>query len=511
MFFAVRLQNRHLLCAGRNASASTREDPVRTLPRRGNLPSALMAAALSPLGWADALDAELFSSVLPFWLAHSEDATNGGFFDCLAGDGRVFDRTKHVWLLGRQVFMLARIANEATDSQMHMLASAPPRAPGPKAGASAAEAAPFASGLPSIRVIEPSRAGLLAAAKRGLAFLRKHAIDAATGHVWFALSETGEAVAAQRKPFSAAFMSMAMAEVARADRDKELFAEACKWLDTFCRWSADPSLLRGPAPPGAPALSPLNVPMIELNLISELSRFFESAPERDAWRSEQRAAAVAAILTHWRPELGATLEHCTADGGVDSSTSQGRLHNPGHAIEAGWFVMEEGMRTEDSELVSTGCKMAAASLNAGWDGQLPGCGKDTEAEAEAGVSAGSGGIVYFLDALGGQPTQLEADMKLWWPVCEAMIALSMQFAATGDEAAMARFDVVARFALDRFSDAKPGPAGPGAGEWVGYLSKDLRVTHSFKGGPYKGCFHVPRALFMCAALLRQGAAAWPAE
>ncbi|KAA0165653.1 hypothetical protein FNF28_03403 [Cafeteria roenbergensis] len=460
-----------------------------------------MAAALSPLAWADALDAELFESVLPFWLAHSEDATNGGFFDCLKADGGVFDRTKHVWLLGREVFMLARIANEATDSQMHLLARASARGPAPEGGDSGAAADGSATvSSPSIRAIEPSREGLLAAARRGLDFLRRHAIDPATGHVWFALSERGEAVAAQRKPFSAAFLSMAMAEVARADRDETLFAEACAWLETFCRWSEDPSLLRGPPPPGAPALSPLNVPMIELNLISELSKFFGDAKERDGWRTEQRAKAVAAILEHWHPELGATLEHCAPGGGVDASTSLGRLHNPGHAIEAGWFVMEEGLRTKNAELVSTGCAMAAASLQAGWDGDLPGCGSKAssgEKPSAAGCApGGSGGIVYFLDVLGSQPTQLEADMKLWWPVCEAMIALSMQFAATGDAVAMARFDVVARFALEHFSDAKPGRAGPGAGEWVGYLSRDLRVTHSFKGGPYKGCFHVPRALFM---------------
>jgi ABC-type glutathione transport system ATPase component len=36
--------------------------------------------------------------------------------------------------------------------------------------------------------------------------------------------------------------------------------------------------------------------------------------------------------------------------------------------------MEEGLRTKNAELVSTGCAMAAASLQAGWDGDLPGCG-----------------------------------------------------------------------------------------------------------------------------------------
>jgi N-acylglucosamine 2-epimerase len=33
-----------------------------------------------------------------------------------------------------------------------------------------------------------------------------------------------------------------------------------------------------------------------------------------------------------------------------------------------------------------------------------------------------------------------------------------------------------------------------AGEWWGYADRAGVVTHRFKGGPYKGCFHVPRAL-----------------
>jgi N-acylglucosamine 2-epimerase len=39
------------------------------------------------------------------------------------------------------------------------------------------------------------------------------------------------------------------------------------------------------------------------------------------------------------------------------------------------------------------------------------------------------------------------------------------------------------------------------GEWWGYTDRHGDVTHRFKGGAYKGCFHVPRALWLCQALL----------
>jgi N-acylglucosamine 2-epimerase len=44
------------------------------------------------------------------------------------------------------------------------------------------------------------------------------------------------------------------------------------------------------------------------------------------------------------------------------------------------------------------------------------------------------------------------------------------------------------------------------GEWFGYCDRDGHVTHRFKGGPYKGCFHVPRCLLMCYQLLEEAAA-----
>lgn len=44
---------------------------------------------------------------------------------------------------------------------------------------------------------------------------------------------------------------------------------------------------------------------------------------------------------------------------------------------------------------------------------------------------------------------------------------------------------------------------PTHGEWYGYLTREWNVNQSFKGGPYKGCFHVPRCLLFCLQTLSQ--------
>ena len=53
------------------------------------------------------------------------------------------------------------------------------------------------------------------------------------------------------------------------------------------------------------------------------------------------------------------------------------------------------------------------------------------------------------------------------------------------------------YSMAHFSDGEgSGGQGSGHGEWFGYLDEAGRVNQRFKGGPYKGCFHVPRALFL---------------
>ena len=85
-------------------------------------------------------------------------------------------------------------------------------------------------------------------------------------------------------------------------------------------------------------------------------------------------------------------------------------------------------------------------------------------------------------------------MKLWWPHAEAMVATLMAFKHTGKPMWWSRFEQAASYTLSKFPDRE-------GGEWFGYLDRAGKVTHSFKGGPYKGAFHVPRALLMCEIML----------
>ena len=58
-----------------------------------------------------------------------------------------------------------------------------------------------------------------------------------------------------------------------------------------------------------------------------------------------------------------------------------------------------------------------------------------------------------------------------------------------------RFQIVATYVMEHFKDTERG------GEWYGYLNRQGELTQRFKGGPYKGCFHVPRALWLVVGIL----------
>jgi N-acylglucosamine 2-epimerase len=112
------------------------------------------------------------------------------------------------------------------------------------------------------------------------------------------------------------------------------------------------------------------------------------------------------------------------------------------------------------------------------------------ATLEFGWDTEFNGIYYFLDRLGHPPQQLEWDQKLWWVHLETLVALSMAYKLTGRSKCYEWLCRVQQYTWDHFPD-------PEYGEWFGYLNRQGTILLPLKGGKWKGCFHVPRALYHC--------------
>ena len=148
---------------------------------------------------------------------------------------------------------------------------------------------------------------------------------------------------------------------------------------------------------------------------------------------------------------------------------EGRLLNPGHAIEAMWFIMDLGKRFNDQSLIKKACSIMLNTLEHAWDKE-------------------HGGLFYFMDVKGSPPQQLEWDQKLWWVHAETLVALAKAFKMTGDERCATWFEKVHDYTWKHFRD-------PEYGEWFGYLNREGKVLLPLKGGKWKGCFHIPRSLY----------------
>uniref|UniRef100_A0A6I8N6N0 N-acylglucosamine 2-epimerase n=1 Tax=Ornithorhynchus anatinus TaxID=9258 RepID=A0A6I8N6N0_ORNAN len=377
--------------------------------------------------WKDRVEQEL-DRVLQFWTKHSHDVEYGGFFTCLGRDGQVYDDLKYVWLQGRQVWMYCRLYRKVT------------------------------------RFRQPE---LLEAAKAGGEFLLKHARVCPPGNKCaFVLTRDGRPVKVQRTIFSECFYVMAMDELWRTTGETRYQREAVKMMDQIVFWvREDPSGLGRPKLSGAPAAEAMAVPMMLLNLVDQLGEADEvltgKYKELGDWCAQR-------ILRHLQRNGQAVLENVSEDG-EELPGCLGRNQNPGHAIEAGWFLLRHAARRGDLALRAQAIdKFLLLPFHCGWDPEH------------------GGGLLSFQDADQLCPTQLEWDMKLWWPHSEAMIAFLMGYTQSRDPTLLSLFCQVAEYTFTKFRD-------PEYGEWYGYLNREGKVALTIKGGPFK-------VLMVCGAL-----------
>lgn len=218
------------------------------------------------------------------------------------------------------------------------------------------------------------------------------------------------------------------------------------------------------AAPGARALKSFALPMILCNVALEI----EPLLDPDFLQRTIDTCVHEVMDVFYRPELGLIVEHLGTDGEL-VDCFDGRLLNPGHAIEAMWFIMDLGKRLGRKDLIEKAVQIALREAEYGWDKQY-------------------GGIFYFMDRLGQPCQQLEWDQKLWWVHIETLITMLKGYALTGNEECLVWFERVHHYVWTHFTD-------PDFPEWYGYLNRRGEVLLPLKGGKWKGCFHVPRGLY----------------
>ena len=377
---------------------------------------------------AEQYKSELLDKVIPFWLNKSQDLEHGGYFTCLERDGEIFDTDKFIWMQGREVWMFSSLYNKVEKKQEW-----------------------------------------LDCAIQGAEFLKKYGHDG--NYNWyFSVDREGNPLVEPYNIFSYTFAVIAFGQLSIATGNQEYAEIAKKTFDIVLSKVDNPKGKWNKAAAGARSLKSFALPMILCNVALEIEPLLEPK-----FMEETINTCIHEVMdVFYRPELGLIVEHLSTEGEL-VDCFDGRLLNPGHAIEAMWFIMDLGKRLGRQDLIEKAVQIALNEAEYGWDEKY-------------------GGIFYFMDRLGHPCQQLEWDQKLWWVHIETLITMIKGYQLTGNEKCLEWFERVHDYVWTHFTDAEYP-------EWYGYLNRQGEVLLPLKGGKWKGCFHVPRGLFQCWQIL----------
>ncbi|MEA1951190.1 MAG: AGE family epimerase/isomerase [Planctomycetota bacterium] len=339
----------------------------------------------------------MFDDVIPWWLRHSLDRENGGYYGHLGRDGTPYSTDKYMWTTGRQVWMFSHLYN--THEQ---------------------------------------RPEWLEAARLGADFMLEHGFRE-NGKMHFRLTRQGESRSEALSTYTEVFGSIAMAEYSKATGDDRLWDRAVAIYDYLI-----PRLGR-----------PNNTPMLGYPLDAEIhlhahdmcritvSWVFDEVRPHDRFIDDLEMSAKSIIDRHWKPDGlpgsagGVLLENVAMDGSPMLDIAECRMFHPGHAIESAWMMMEIALKQDNAKLFDTSVDIMLTSLKHGWDEKY-------------------GGIRYITNYDWTPTHDLGADLKLWWPHSEALYALLLAWTCTGREDVGRWYEDVHQYTFDHFPDPEHG-------------------------------------------------------
>ncbi len=371
----------------------------------------------------------LLADTLPFWFPRCVDEEYGGYLVARDRDGSLLDDDKGVWQQGRAAWLLGKLYNTVE-----------------------------------------RRPQWLDWARQGIEFIDRYGFDPEDGRMWFHLTRDGQPIRKRRYAFSEAFASIAYGEYAQATGSEAYAEKARRAFRRFVDHNLNPQGVQ-PKYTNTRPMKSIGFPMITIAVCQELRESID-LPDANDWIDRSIKAIRRDFL---KPDLECVMETVGLNGEVIDHFD-GRTLNPGHSIEGAWFIMHEGRRRGDRDLVAMGCQMLDWMWRRGWDEEY-------------------GGILYFRDLYGKPVQEYWQDMKFWWPHNETIIATLSAYLLTGDDKYAQWHQQIHDWSFDHFPDREHG-------EWFGYLHRDGRLSVTIKGNLWKGPFHLPRMQLTCWRMLQ---------
>ena len=246
----------------------------------------------------------LTENILRFWLTHGLDKDNGGIWTGLDEQGNLIETDKSVWFQGRALWVFSHAYEK----------------------------------------IYPNK-DYLQAADYIVRFLDSYCFDN-DGRMFFRVTADGKPVIKRiRYFFSEAFAALGYAAYGRITGNKEYCNKAFYLYQQIKKLRSTDGLL---IPKFNQAVEPsisFGPDMILINVLSEL-RY--SLPQKAEMITNDISNLISHIERYFvRDDMHIVLEQCSPDGTFMKDHFEGRQINPGHAIEGAWFIMEEGIITNN--------------------------------------------------------------------------------------------------------------------------------------------------------------------
>jgi N-acylglucosamine 2-epimerase len=388
----------------------------------------------------DYYKSELLEDIVPFWEPRIVDREYGGYLSCFDRKGNVFKDVKPGWFVGRNIYTFSYLYNTVE-----------------------------------------KRPQWLSIAAEGVEWMKKYAYKG-NGRFNGTMARDGSVIDSGTNLFNDVFAIKGYYEylVALGDeRTDEQLKFAAELTDTVFKNARDTALLEKEGLPSAFRNHAVNF-MTLLASIEGMRLFGERYADELKYRLHN------AMYVFANDEYNAVFENVGADG-KPLLRDQGRIMDPGHALESCWFSLRAGMELNDKNIIKRAGEVLDWIIDRGYDEE-------------------NGGFILLLDVENRVPKDAQrtqnyagtiADWhdKVWWTQAEGLNALALSALLNGNERHFTYFKKLHDYVDKHFRDHENG-------EWFSILSHDNRMLLDNKGFEGKGPYHVPRCVILLYDLFK---------
>lgn len=369
---------------------------------------------------------------LDFWAEHGIDWDKGGVVTYLDRDGNWYCDEKQGWFTGRAMYAFARAYSDVY--------------PEPR---------------------------WLAAAENLYCFMVKHQFDPETGKLYHNMNRDGQPIDSQIIPdviYSAkstnlheeGFAVMGLSELYRATGRQDVKETLYRVLDMEVFLYRNPRyFIDGSCSPENKMPKPTLSSLMTLLCSIQTARVCD--PERESYYTGLLAEFVDQVMQHYYDPQKKLL-------------SEQDIDCPGHSMEVAWFMLAEGMYTNNQALISCCAEIIGSLFEMGWD------------------RTHGGGFRLFQNLKETPAFSVLQNLKYWWPNSELEAGLMYAYIGTGDSYYLEKFRMVHEWIFAHFPDREHG-------EWFGYLNEYGQPISQTKGDNQKGPYHLYRNFCAIYSLL----------